>query len=119
MAKRGFRARYQTARTALVHRARRHGTEGIKTLAIGAVVGAISEKVVTFAAQKSETVAKNWYGTPAVLAVGAYVAAKKFPRYAQALAGAAGFAAMYSYDMTHGSQAPKVATTGPEEAINF
>lgn len=125
MAKRSFAQRYHTARTAIVHRARRHGTEGAKTLAIGGVVGALAEKAATFAAKNSTWVAGHWYGTPAVLAGAAYLAAKKFPKYAQALAGAAGFAGMYAYDMSAGSVKP-AATTGPgwgteapDDAVNF
>jgi hypothetical protein len=111
-----FKTRYRAARTALVRRARTHGTHGIKALAIGSVVGAASEVASTVAAQNSTWVAGHWYGTPAVMAVGAYLLAKRYPSYAMALAGAAGFAAKYAYDMNKGAVKP---TAGMDDAVTF
>lgn len=112
---RAFSGRLHRARTAIVHRARRHGTAGVKTLAIGGVVGAAGQIAGNFVAKQSVTIRNTWWGMPAAMGVGAYLLAKRYPAWSMALAGAAGYAAKVNYDLTAGGKTPIPTTDAYEE----
>lgn len=122
---RAFLAKIHRARTAIVHRARRHGTAGAKALAIGGIVGAAGQIAGNLVAKQSETVRNTWWGMPAAMGVGAYLLAKRYPAWSMALAGAAGYAAKVNYDLTAGGKAPIPTaaydenTSATEDAISF
>lgn len=81
-------------------------------LAMGGGIGGAAQYLGEFVANKVDFVKNHWYGEPAMLGVGAFLAIRRKPTWAYALAGAAGYSAAFRYKLNQFQQG-KGATPVP------